>query len=48
MIELTVDVTQELKTKRFALVRGDSFLLKGNFQDFIRFTNSWENMEEDP
>jgi len=47
MIELTLDITQDLKSKGFSMVSGDAFLLTGNFQNFIQLTNSWEKMEKD-
>lgn len=48
MLTLTKDISQDMRSKKFAVVAGDDFKLAGNFSEFIRLTESWECMGPDP
>lgn len=47
MLVLNKEVGDLLRRDKFANVQGSDFSLYGDFADFIRLTNSWENMEPD-
>lgn len=40
-------ITEDILKIGFSNVRGDEFSISGGFQEFITFSQSWENMPED-